>query len=282
MAFLKFLLFLVLIIYTEQNDESNNIHRNLDSDGYSNINIYVDYSCFISSQNTTKNELIKNAISKAQKTLEKLIKVEPLKTELFLEDYKNLIDFGVCSINLNLRVRADLVIFVVYRMIDNPVDFAVSEIIKNIDNDVKKRPIVGLVDVHFSPSSLTDDDSKLQAWSTMFLHEFTHILGFNKTIFESLGLLNSARVTNRMNNNNQTKYFFIGHKAVQMAQNYFNCSQLPGDGIEMDIINGIDSLDGSNIHWSGRILMGDYMIAGLYYIEQSISEITLASLEDLG
>ena len=55
------------------------------------------------------------------------------------------------------------------------------------------------------------------------------------------------------------------------------------DGIELDAINGKELTDnGNTIHWSERILLGDYMIPSLYYIEQSISEITLASLVDLG
>ena len=81
MAFLILLIFFVVIIYTEENDESKNNYRNLDSNGYSNIRIHIDYSCFsvISSENTSENQLIINAISKAKTTLEKLIKVEPLE-----------------------------------------------------------------------------------------------------------------------------------------------------------------------------------------------------------
>ena len=284
MAFLILLIFFVVIIYTEENDESKNNYRNLDSNGYSNIRIHIDYSCFsvISSENTSENQLIINAISKAKTTLEKLIKVEPLEKGINLLNYQNVINFG-CSYNLNLVVPADLIIFIKdFISTSEKVDFATSKIIKYIDDDVKKRPIIGLVEVYFVPDTLTDYDSKLQAWSTMFLHEFTHILGFNKKIFTLKGLINTTQIESRMNNRKPSKEFFIGPKAVKMAQNYFNCKNLPGNGIELDNINGQELKDGNSIHWSGRILMGDYMIAEIYYIEQAISEITLASLEDLG
>ena len=284
MAFLILLIFFVVIIYTEENDESKNNYRNLDSNGYSNIRIHIDYSCFsvISSENTSENQLIINAISKAKTTLEKLIKVEPLENGLNLLNYQNVINFG-CSYNLNSVVPADLIIFIKdYKSTSIDLDFATSKIIKYIDDDVKKRPIIGLVEVYFVPDTLTDYDSRLQAWSTMFLHEFTHILGFTKTIFDEKGLIKEDSIKSRMRNNTQQKYFFIGPKAVKMAENYFNCSELPGNGIELDIKIGQEAKIGDSIHWSGRILMGDYMTAELYYTEQAISEITLAALEDLG
>ena len=234
MAFLIFLFFFVVIIYTQENDESKNNYRNLDSNEYSKIRIHIDYSCFISSQNTTDNELLKNAISKAKSTLEKLIKVEPLVNELYLYNYKDLINFG-CNYDLSLVVPADLIIFIKdYKSTSVKVDFATSKIIKYIDNDVKKRPIIGLVEVDFVPDTLTDYDSRLQAWSTMFLHEFTHILGFTKRIFDEKGLIKDVSIKSRMSDKNQQKYFFIGSKAVEIAKSYFNCSELPGNGIELD------------------------------------------------
>lgn len=92
----------------------------------------------------------------------------------------------------------------------------------------------------------------------------------------------NATAKRRMNNNTYTKYSFIGPKALNIARSYFNCTSL--DGIELDTVSGQETKDKDStktIHWSERILMGDYMIPSLYYIEQAISEITLASLEDL-
>ena len=144
MAFLILLIFFVVIIYTEENDESKNNYRNLDSNGYSNIRIHIDYSCFsvISSENTSENQLIINAISKAKTTLEKLIKVEPLENGLDLRNYQNVINFG-CSYNLNSVVPADLIIFIKdYKSTSIDLDISNSKIIKYIDDDLKKRTII--------------------------------------------------------------------------------------------------------------------------------------------
>jgi hypothetical protein len=289
MVYLGILFFLIVIVCSNEDDKSKKNNRNLDSDAYSDIRIHIDANCYISNLDTSPTEMIKKrAIEKAKETLQELIKVERIKQPLNLYDYRDILreQFRTCATPFltPTYVDADLVIFVRYSNVDvdGTVDFASSEIIKYIDNDNTKRPIAGAIAVNFDTSYLKDENSKLQALSTMFLHEFTHILGFNKTIFELKGLINTTQIKSRMNNRNLSKQFFIGPKAVKMAQNYFNCKNLPGNGIELDNINGQESKDGNSIHWSGRILMGDYMIAEIYYIEQAISEITLASLEDLG
>ena len=122
----------------------------------------------------------------------------------------------------------------------------------------------------------------MQAMSTIFLHEITHILGFNKTVFENKKIIYAdTNAKMRMNNNHTTKYYINGTHTLERARKYFHCSTLKG--VELDHLNGDEAKDGSNIHWSERILKGDYMCVDLnYYAEQAISEITLALLEDLG
>ena len=83
-----------------------------------------------------------------------------------------------------------------------------------------------------------------------------------------------------MNIATKIKLFFTGTKALTEARNYFDYPSLPG--IELDESNGKEINDGSSIHWSERILLGDYMTTRLYFTEQAISEITLSALEDLG
>ena len=97
----------------------------------------------------------------------------------------------------------------------------------------------------------------------------------------TLHLISNETSKRRMNNDDYYKASFIGKNALNQAKLYFNCSEMTG--IELDAINGEESTDnGNTIHWSERILLGDYMIPSFYYVEQSISEITLASLVDLG
>ena len=117
----------------------------------------------------------------------------------------------------------------------------------------------------------------LNLLSYVFLHEFTHILGFTESILSYKGLLITKNVT-RIEGNPKNKTLFIGNKAIETASSYFNCNKI--EGIELDSNSNSEKLP--NSHWNARILLGDYMISGKYYPEQVISEITLALLEDLG
>ena len=77
---------------------------------------------------------------------------------------------------------------------------------------------------------------------------------------------------------NEDKLLFKGPKALEMAEKYFGCNDKTRlKGIELDDFNSKETQDGNSIHWSARILLGDYMISELYYTEQAISELTLSS-----
>ena len=281
MAFFLFLFLLLVFICSEKNGMSDK--RILESDEFSNIRIYVDYNCLISSQNTTDNNLLKRAIENAKKTIEKLVKVKRLQQKIYLPNYNIRYDkpsdlnekYDGCTNKLN-EIDADLVIFIreYSQLFDGVLDFARSEIMKHItDNDMTTRPLIGGIAFAFNVRSLPDEDSKFQAISTIFLHEFTHILGFNKTILEKNNLIKNESFPVRMRKENITKSFVIGDNVVKTARKYFNCTSM--NGVELDVTNGLELNDGNSIHWNARILMGDYMIPELYYSEQAISEITL-------
>ena len=292
MAFFLFLFLLLVFICSEKN--GMNDKRILESDEFSNIRIYVDYNCLISSQNTTDNNLLKEAIENAKKTIEKLVKVKRLQQKIYLPNYNIRYDrpsdlnekYYGCTNQLN-EIDADLVIFIrEYSLqFDGPLPSyplytAVSEVMKHLSsNDMTTRPLIGGIAFFFNVMSLPDEKSKFQAISTMFLHEFTHILGFNKTILEKNNLIKNESLPVRMRKENKTKSLIIGDNVVEMARKYFNCTSMKG--VELDITNVGESKDGNSIHWNARILMGDYMISELYYAEQAISEITLALLKDL-
>ena len=290
MSYLLFLFFLIAIKCFEGLDNAKNNTRKLQSGEYENIRIYIDAKCLLSTENNTDIHLINQSIYKAKETIEKLVKVRRVERPIYLPniDIRSGADihtkFDGC-INPNILTssfEADLVVFIREHsaVSDGQVDYASSSIIK-YDNLHGNRPLVGTISYkHENILSLYDDKSKFQAMSTIFLHEFTHILGFNKTILQNKKIIYSKQTKSRMNNNITTKYFVNGTNVLNRAKSYFNCPDL--EGVELDDINGNEAQDGSSIHWSARILMGDYMIAGVYYAEQAISELTLALLEDLG
>ena len=293
MAFIFFIFSLIVAIKSEKNHDSMNNNRDLQSEEFSNIRIYIDANCLISSESTTNNRIINSSINIAKETIEKLVKVKRLDQPIILNNYNIPNDLnqkfkegGGCYGNLNQYFFYDLIIFIRRHdsTLEGSVDFASSEIIKFVNNDENERPLIGAVSYGLELDKLEafgDDESKLQALSTIFLHEFTHILGFNKTILQKKNLIKSEIKNNtRLNLDEQNIISFIGSKAVKKAQEYFNCPRL--QSIELDVLNGKENKDNNSIHWNARILLGDYMIAELYYSEQAISEITLALLEDLG
>ena len=226
-------------------------------------------------------------IQKAKNTLEKLVKVQRLTNGINWQTNKryfldnNFINCAKLTQNNVDVVDADLLILIRPLMGIEPyqgITYPITKIIRHIDDKQINRPF--LATIVFTYTLTGDNNAQIQDISTLFLHQFTHILGFNKTIFNNLGLISKQKTKNRMNIATKIKLFFTGTKALTAARNYFDYPSLPG--IELDESNGKEINDGSSIHWSERILLGDYMTTRLYFTEQAISEITLSALEDLG
>ena len=290
MAIFFFIFFIITIICSEKKDLQKENKRNLqntlssltESNKYENIRIYVNYHCLLG---TTDSELLIQAIENARQTLEKLIKVKRLENKILLQNFDQYLSssFIGCAGDLKNYEEADLFIFIrkSSEISSGVLDFDTPEIFYHFKNDRRLRPILGGVTFASDTKTFTDGSSTHQALSTIFLHEFTHILGFNKTLMEAKDLIKNEDTTRRMNDKPYKKSSFIGPHALEKARLYFNCPEI--DSIELDTANGKELKDNNNtIHWHSRILMGDYMTPGLYYIEQAISEITLAALVDLG
>ena len=284
MSFSLFIFFLIVITLSEKIDDTLNNKRNLqtESSEYSNIRIYVDDQCLdtsqsqssTESQNNTDLSIIRKSIQNAKNALEKLIKVKSIDK---IDLNENIIpsDFHSCAKTLTGRINSDLAILIRWKIQGvESITYPQASILKYVNDNQNNRPLIGIIIYDFQNLDGIRED-KEQILSTLFLHEFTHILGFNKAIFQRKNLIQYENI-NRITKTQ--KLFFIGPKTKEMAQKYFNCDSI--NGIELDDENGDEPED--NIHWSGRILLGDYMTALLYYSEQAISEITLASLEDLG
>lgn len=193
-------------------------------------------------------------------------------------------DFTTCS-NLVNEKETDLIILIRYptnaENAQQDIKYPITKIVRHLEGSIRNRPYIATIVYRYFPSG--KGDAEIQEISTLLLHQFTHILGFNKTIFNIKNLTKSLSTKNRMNTRNRTKLYFTGSQAINTARNYFGCTtHLNLYGIELDESNGQEVNDGSSIHWSERILLGDYMTTRLYYTEQAISEITLSALVDLG
>ena len=285
MSFSFFIFFLIVITLSENIDDTLNNKRNLQTEAneYSNIRIYIDDKCLVTSQTSTESQnntdlsIIRKSIQNAKNALEKLIKVKRIdKLDLGNNFIPN--EFKDCANIISGRIDYDLAIFIRWKIQGvESIAYPKASILRHINNNQNNRPLIGMIIYDFQRLYNFDgiSEDKEQLLSTLFLHEFTHILGFNKTIFYAKNLI----LTDTINRIKPTqKLFFQGGKTKEMAKKYFNCNNI--SGIQLDEEIGDEPED--TIHWSGRILFGDYMTADLYYSEQAISEITLASLEDLG
>ena len=89
MEFFLFLFFLIIIKCSEKENLLNDNKRNLEEvqNEFDNIKIYVNYKCLYLNRDSEKGKIIIGAINNATKTLEKLIRVQKLKSRLDLKEH---------------------------------------------------------------------------------------------------------------------------------------------------------------------------------------------------
>ena len=157
---------------------------------------------------------------------------------------------------INTALDADLLIFIRPKMSESDAESNFQTYIAKYD-EITKRPTVGAIIVEttkrLNPIKLTDK-YQIRYFTQIFLHLFTHILGFRKNVLESKNfLLNTSSETRIDNKKRQTRVLLVNNtKIVELARNYYNCNEI--NGIELDI----------------------------YFSEQVISEFTLTLIEELG
>ena len=290
-----------------QNNKIDNYYkekspRQLQSEEFQPIRIIFETQQLDADLRTKKDDLkiIKDALDGAKDNISKLINVKRINKFIIDENIKNYIideaGFQGTDELLNNGYNYDLVIFVRIKVgeimdansIGKPLIFMNST---SSDTKIKGRPIVGGIIYNYDHMKKVPKDKlqKIQALTIIFMHEITHILGFEKNIFRSKGLL-SGRNSTKIENNDKKKITFNGTNVVKKAKKYFDCSSISGLELDPEHLEHITDSEGTEefkewgdfIHWEGRLLLGDYMSTNLYYPDQFISEFTLALLEDLG
>ena len=104
----------------------------------------------------------------------------------------------------------------------------------------------------------------------LFLHELTHVLIFNPQLMKEKGMT-STKISD-----GSFVTFINSPKVLTIARQHFNCKTL--NGIPLENQGSIGSV---GAHWEARYMLGDYMIS-TDYIDNAISDITLALFEDSG
>ena len=269
-------------------DYNNSLYRrrlkDIDEDGFKKFNIFVD--CTNLKEEIKKNNLsqyeniIIESLQKTARTLESLLKVQPLSNDFWIDDdlliskninYWDKEKFGNEAYNKKntfISLGIDLVIFPRLDNFTNKTTLASAICFRHTLN---KRPLLGILNIN---SRIEYNKKNIQEYlHTLFLHEFTHILGFSNFYFEDV----FHNFFQRKDNYGIERFYLNSSKVIEVAKKYYNCTDI--DGIELENYGGSDTV-GS--HWEARILLGEYMCGYKYLEEETISELTLAYLEDTG
>lgn len=257
---------------------------------YKPIRIHVDYSNFSipvlsNSDKTLLLNKVKNVMKDTIKVFESILSVKRIKNKLKIDNCpvegitipKYIIDDG--------QENSDLIIFVTYDSNTRKLleAWAAPCFLSKYNN----RPIggvIGLSKLFLNDLKTSNFKTNWELYSTYtLLHEITHILVFNKSLYsffwdENLKKqidINDVLATN-VKVNNEPRNMIITKKVVDKAKKHFNCDNITGVELENQ---GGDGAVGS--HWESRLMLGDYMTAATYE-DVAISDITLALFEDSG
>ena len=146
------------------------------------------------------------------------------------------------------------------------------------------KPIAGYIFIEQNITETELNKENIDKYYTMlFLHQLTHILVFDKKLFNYFTV-----VKNNIINNATIDLTILGlrrtliktPKVVEVASKHFNCN-LTGIELENQNYDFSNSKDNYDNHWESRIMLTDYMTA-VNYDEIVISDITLALFEDSG
>lgn len=260
----------------EDNSPDDNL-RFLQNQNYKPIRIYFDYTTLDSQASVSSNlkTAIQQILANAQSVLQNIVNVNPLQIKIKITQCDN--NVTISNQISTVGVDADLVIFpfVDTTVTGNTEAYATACVISGTTN----RPVAGIIGF-----TLKTDPTKpnwLQYYTTLALHEFSHVLAFNPSMYNLFvdsnnNVISQDKVLATTTLNGESRTLIITPKVVAAAQRHFNCPSI--QGVELENQGGTGT---ASSHWEARIMLTDYMI-GFSYDEATISEISLAFLEDTG
>ena len=265
-------------------DYSNDVRRLDEEAEFKPFKIYLDLT-FIKYQASLDENLKKHidqvikSMEKAKNTLESLFLVKPFVTRWVVRA-ENLQNLGIEKFNENffkkkdeesqnlVQIGYDLYIFPNFGELNSMGSWGIYY------KDTNKRPIV--TKMTLSTKFNFDKNGSAKYLDVLFLHYFTHLLGFSGTYIKENFPENPYLI--KKDKFGVERHYITSKKVIETAKKYFNCNNI--EAVELDnkgIINGVST------HWEPRILLGDYMSSfGIEYEEHAISEITLSLMEDSG
>ena len=216
--------------------------QDIDNDGYKKFNIYLDFENLkeeIKIYKLEKNsDSLINCLKKAANILMSLLKVKPLSYNYWIRNYK-LTDnqiyywekekFGDEAYKKNktlLSLGIDLVIFSRFENFGAVSNSSTLASARAFLYDIESyKPIGGIMNINpvidFSKKGIEE------YLISIFVHEFTHILGFSSYFFEKFKFFFS-----KIDKFGINRLYLNSTKVIRVAKKYFNCSDI--DGIELE------------------------------------------------
>ena len=231
---------------------------------YSPIKIGADYSSFNSSSlpDSVLNE-IKSILEETLNEFPKFLQVQHIDIDLSdqQESIKKSCELDTIGSGYgSFLINNDVIIFPMFS--DNLGDNVHASAAYCLTNGNRPRPVGGVLKIS---SSLDYYKSNFHLYlKRLLFHEITHILVFNPTLLNRLG------ITSTRNSVTYVK----SSKVLSKAKEHFNCGSLTGIPLEDQGGNGT-----AGSHWEARYMLGDYMISN-DYLDNVISDISLALFED--
>ena len=265
---------------------SLSFRRKLDLDGFKDFHIYVDFTNIekeieINNLSGYKDMFI-SSINKAVATLQKLLKVKPLKNSYNFEDsflkriglnYWDTSKFGDEATEKGITTETLDIDLIIFGKFLNKTEIGNNTLASATFIQYEEgtgQPIAGIININ------KDLDYSLvhtqEYFQSIVLHEFTHILGFDIYLFFNF----FKNIILKRDTYNIARHYINSKRVISVAEKYFNCNKVIGIELEER------DFETAGSHWESRILLGDYMNSMIYKEEQVISEFTLALLEDIG
>ena len=245
-----------------------------------NIQIYFDYEILENqvSKNITTQEylnIVKSAFDYANDIFKKLLIVKnPDKFSITKEMIDKMdLDFTSNDVPNLIKISgsSEIDLYIVPYATNLSYGVAAASYTIYLDRNTN-RPVLG--GIMLPKSYYLEDTSIIRYLGMLFLHEITHILAFNKVLYEYFQGIKNPITKAKINGAERT--LLKTPKVLEYARGHFGCPSL--GGVELENQGGEGSI-GS--HWESRIMLGDYIISEDYY-ELVISDITLALFEDSG
>lgn len=263
----------------DEDKTASNFKRKLDDSEFHDFHIYFDYVNLynhIEKFNLGQNAktIFTNAIKKAIATLESLLKVVETTNAAWGTDQKE--EMGIESWNDTYPCLGDNrytgmkslgIDLILFGKLDDQMDNLTLASGDSFYIDKNYRPLTGVITIN---SKIDLSRKNIERYlTTILLHEFTHILGFDQ-----IYMANIFNFLKQYTDDEENLHSLLtSPKVLEVGKKYFNCPTL--EGIELNSYN-----EKYVQHWNGRFLLGEYMTKYVYSEEEVISEFTLAYLED--